>query len=248
MTGLEAALRERGVETELRILTDADQLGEIEGADAIVLDSYRSPTVIPGSIPIAVMYDGGSWPDDADLVLDGAVPANICLRPEFWDLPPREIGRVGSVLVAAGAGGEQSVAFAGAVRTVLPSSRIVLVRGPYSTSEPPEGVEVAQAPDSLAVLLRDADLAVLAAGQTMLEAAAAGTPTVAVVVVENQRRQAERLAELGAVVLAEERSVSAEVAALALDHERRRALSKTAQETVDGQGARRIAALVEQLA
>ena len=86
------------------------------------------------------------------------------------------------------------------------------------------------------------------AGQTMLEAAAAGTPTIAIPVAVNQRRQAARLAALGGVVLAEPDALVDEVETLARDVERRRALSRTAQEVVDGQGARRVAALVEELA
>jgi spore coat polysaccharide biosynthesis predicted glycosyltransferase SpsG len=252
-TGLAAALGERGIEATSVVLTPSDSVASVEGlesAGVVVLDSYRvSPTELPGSAPVAVFNDVGEQPNGAALVIDGANFELACLRPAFWDLPPRVIAdRVESVVVATGAGGELGASLAAEVRRVLPSASVVLVRGPYAKGEPPEGVEVAEAPESLAELLRGADLAVVAAGQTMLEAVAAGTPTVAVVIVENQRRQAERLAEVGAAVLADWGSVAEAVEALVADPERRRRLSAQAQAAIDGQGARRIAALVAELA
>ena len=90
---------------------------------------------------------------------------------------------------------------------------VVAVRGPYAKGDPPNEVEVLDAPESLAEVLLKADIAVVGAGQTMLEAAAAGTPTVSIVLVDNQRRQAEGLAALEAVVLADPRSLASEVVA-----------------------------------
>lgn len=251
-SGLAAALEERGVEVSSVVLEVPDPVGSVAGldaAEAIVLDSYRvAPRDLPTAAPVAAFHDYGEAPVGAALVIDGSNPQHACLREPFWDLPAREIAEnVAVVVVATGAGGRFGE-YAGHVRQALPAVTVLAVRGPYAKGDPPDGVEVLDAPDSLADVLVKADLAVLGAGQTMLEAAAAGTPSIAVPLVENQRRQAERLAELGAVVLAEPGAVGEQAAALAADSQRRHELSARAQAAVDGQGARRVAALVEQLA
>jgi UDP-2,4-diacetamido-2,4,6-trideoxy-beta-L-altropyranose hydrolase len=249
-TGLTAALRERGVDATFVVLTAADPPGGLDSVDVVVLDSYcLTPDDLRASAPVAVFHDVGEAPGGAALVIDGADFDHACLRPEYWDLAPRTLrAPVESVIVATGAGAELGPALVMEVRRALPTAIVRLVRGPYVNDPSRSDAEVFEAPDSLADLLLDADLAVVTAGQTMVEAAAAGTPTVAVVLVENQRRQAEQLAELGAVELADSAYVSAVVAALATDFDRRRRLSAQAQQTIDGQGARRVAALVEALA
>ena len=250
VTGLAAALDERGVIASIALLEQSDQTPALDAAGAVVLDSYRlTPADLPTGAPVAAFHDFGEPPAGAALVIDGSNLEHACLRPAFWDLPRREVdGQVCSVLVATGSGGALGPELATGVLRALPSAQVVLVRGPYARGQVPEGVEVAASPVSLAKLLVQSDLAVLAAGQTMLEAAAAGTPTVAVVLAENQRRQAATLAERGAVVLADRFAVADEVSALADDPDRRRRLSAQAQVAVDGQGARRVAALVEELA
>lgn len=248
MKGLAAALKERGVETESHLLESAEPPARLD-ADAIVLDSYRiGPAELNAAAPVVAFHDVGREPAGAALVVDGANFDHACLQQPYWDLPARELSdTVGLVVVAVGAAGDFGD-YAGPVRRALPTATVIAVRGPYAQGEPPKGVEVVDAPDSLAKLLSTADIAMVGAGQTMLEAAAAGTPTIAVPVAENQRRQVARLAELGGAVLSEADAVADEVEALARDVERRRALSRIAQEVVDGQGARRVAALVEELA
>jgi UDP-2,4-diacetamido-2,4,6-trideoxy-beta-L-altropyranose hydrolase len=250
--GLAAALRERGVEAETVVLDASEPVAAVDGletADAIILDSYRVvPADLPGSAPLVVFHDFEEPPAGAALVIGGTSFEHACLRPEFWNLPAREIGeRVESVVVATGAGGVLGVELASAVRAALPAATVSLVRGPYAEGDPPSGVDLIVAPTSLAEVLSAADVAVVGAGQTMLEAAAAGTPTIAVALVENQRRQAHRLAELGGVELSEPGAVAEAVVVLAADQDRRRSLSARAQAVVDGQGARRVAALVEDL-
>jgi spore coat polysaccharide biosynthesis predicted glycosyltransferase SpsG len=250
--GLAAALSERGIEAVCFVLSSAEAIREVDGleaADAIVLDSYRlGPTDTPGSAPVAVFRDMAEQPTGAALVIDGSNPDHACLQPVYWDLPAREPAeRVKTVLVTTGSAVAIGPELVATVREGLPEVWIRFVRGPYTTEETPSGIAPLSAPDSLADALLEADLTVVGAGQTMLEAAAAGTPTVAVVLAENQRRQAERLSGLGAVVLADTGQVAGALEALANDRERRRTLSRRAQVVVDGQGARRIAALVEQL-
>jgi spore coat polysaccharide biosynthesis predicted glycosyltransferase SpsG len=105
-------------------------------------------------------------------------------------------------------------------------------------------VELIDAPDSLLEPLLAADIVVSAAGQTMLEAAACGTPCVALPLAHNQREQAVRLANLGAVRLVdppEPVTVVAAVGELAADTEAQLSLSRTSQRAVDGYGAVRVA-------
>jgi spore coat polysaccharide biosynthesis predicted glycosyltransferase SpsG len=97
----------------------------------------------------------------------------------------------------------------------------------------------------------EADLVVTAAGQTMLEAVATGAPTVALPLVENQARQAELLAERGAVRLVSSEDVSELTSAaveLARSTDARRALSANGQAAVDGYGALRVAYHLARLA
>ena len=247
--GLTAALRERGVEVDAQVLEATEHVQRLEAADVVVLDSYRvQPEDLSTTAPVVAFHDAGDPPAGAVLVVDGTSFEHACLRPAFWNLPARQVSdAVELVVVSTGGGGEAWADYPGHVRRAVPHATVVAVRGPYARGNPPDEVEVLDAPGSLAEVFLKADIAVVGAGQTMLEAAAAGTPTVSVVLVDNQRRQAERLAALEAVVLADPRSLASKVMALSSDPEWRYRLSAHAQAAIDGQGARRVAALVEEL-
>lgn len=247
--GLTAALRERGVEVDVQVLKPTEHVQRLEAADVVVLDSYRmQPEDLSTRAPVVAFHDAGDPPDGAVLVVDGTRFEHACLKPAFWNLPAHELSdAVELVVVSTGGGGGAWADYPGHVRRALPDATVVAVRGPYAEGDPPDGVEVLDAPESLAEVFLKADIAVVGAGQTMLEAAAAGTPTVSLVLVDNQRRQAERLAALEAVVLADPRSLASEVVAVSSDSEWRHRLSARAQAAIDGQGARRVAALVEEL-
>jgi spore coat polysaccharide biosynthesis predicted glycosyltransferase SpsG len=161
------------------------------------------------------------------------------LRPPFWGLPPRAVRpALERVLVTTGGGALQAagVAIAAALKRARPDLAVALVRGPYATFDAPDGVELVDAPPSLLPALLAADVVFTAAGQTALESAATGAATVAVALVDNQRRNARALAEAGAARIVDP---GAEVQALeALD---RAALAERGQRAVDGYGALRIA-------
>ena len=230
-----------------------------EGAAALVLDSYElGGAALPAGTPVVAMHDYGPSIASAALVVSpaglGERDGYLCgfryvsLRPLFWGLPGRlQNDEVETVLVTAGAGSaaKGGVALATAARTALPDARVRLVVP--SGVKGPDTVETIEGPASLLDALLEADLVVTAGGQTMLEALAAGAPCVAVCLVENQRRQTERLASEGAIHLAEREGVGAEVAALAGDAERRRDLVRKGRELVDGFGALRIAFHVDRL-
>ena len=84
----------------------------------------------------------------------------------------------------------------------------------------------------------------------MLEAAAAGTPCLALPVAKNQRGQAQLLARLGAIRAVDPPRVSDATTiavALARDPNQRRELSERSQAAVDGYGALRVAFQIDRL-
>ncbi len=110
----------------------------------------------------------------------------------------------------------------------------------------PHAVEVAVDVADMAARLAACDLAVTAAGGTLLELARVGTPAIAIVVADNQAPGACALAEAGAVVnlgrheILDPDAIAAAVAVLAGDADRREALVRRATALVDGQGAARV--------
>lgn len=263
--GSEAAFERDGIAWAPRALGD---MPDLRGHVALI-DSYELPHELiermAESASIVFMDDHGDVPNGAALIVSvaGSTEAGArrmtgfeyaALRPHFWGLPPRGVGESATrVLVTVGSGqlADAGGRIAGAIAGALPDARVTLVRGPYSHAETPAGVETLDAPSSLLEPLLDADLVVSAAGQTMLEATAAGTPCIALPFVDNQRRQAERLSEAGAVRLVDPPKpapVADAVRDLAADPGGRRALSRTGQEVVDGYGALRVAFAISELA
>lgn len=263
--GLERPLRLDGVDW-----TPAATPAELDApsAGALLVDSYvlgaDDLATLAEAAPLAVLHDFGDHAAAASLVIDvGAAgedsrsrlcgPRYACLRSMFWGVPERTVREtVSHVVVSTGGGdlGSASTALAETTRDALSGARVSLIRGPYAEAEPPAGVEVIQSPEHPAAILATADLAVTAAGQTLLEAAAMGTPSIAVPVVENQRRNALRLAEGGAVRLVEQAGapLAAALGELAEQPRLRRELAIRAQAAVDGFGALRVAFRLEQLA
>jgi UDP-2,4-diacetamido-2,4,6-trideoxy-beta-L-altropyranose hydrolase len=118
-------------------------------------------------------------------------------------------------------------------------------------SEHPERV-AATAGDELPAALARSDIAVLAGGTTLWEAATLGVPTVAVVVAENQLAPACAAAEQGALILSDARrgcdadSVTSAVLMLTSDRERRLRMTRAGQELVDGHGRTRVVRALEE--
>src|SRR5579862_4436870 len=170
---------------------------ELPESHIAVIDSYRLPREVLERAAekhrLVVMHDFGGVPLGAALVVSAAGPPSIDrtrlsgfefapLRPQFWGLPPRTIGPVvAQVLVTTGSGQFADVGdeAARALAAALPEVTVKLVCGPHSDFDSTAGVEILVAPPSLLEPLLAADLVVSAAGQTMLEAAAAGTPCIA---------------------------------------------------------------------
>jgi spore coat polysaccharide biosynthesis predicted glycosyltransferase SpsG len=98
--------------------------------------------------------------------------------------------------------------------------------------------------NAVADLMKSCDLAVASASMVACELAALGIPSLLVVGSEDQRCNARAFAEAGAAVVADLARVDLlveEARRLVDDQEKRRALSTTANQLVDGMGALRVA-------
>lgn len=259
--GLDSPIRRYGIAWQPT--TDPDPAG----ADVIVLDSYRVTdelgTRLASVAPVIAFVDDDRDLPEATLVIRSgsatgqegelAGPPFSCLGPEFWSgISRRPASSVKRALVTTGGGDHTNVGptLAYGIRHALPRTEVVLVRGPFA---PPvdilDGIRTVSAPHGLFDLLVEADIAVSAAGQTMLEALAVGTPCVGLVTAENQARQATALQTIGAVTVARsvEEAASASCA-LAADFSVRRKQALAGQAAVDGQGALRVSNAILELA
>jgi spore coat polysaccharide biosynthesis predicted glycosyltransferase SpsG len=236
--------------------------------EVVVLDSYRIPTELVSGIGenhrLVALHDQGTPPPGAALVVSVGGPSRddphwagglsyAALRPGYWGLPQRALSdRVERILVTTGSGfSDAGSAIAQAIATTLPDTTVRLVVGPHAGVVTPPDLETLVSPTSLLEPLLDADVVVSSAGQSALEAVAAGTPCIALPLVDNQLAQAERLASAGAVRLVdppEPADVAAACLNLARDRGARHELSRNGQSAVDGYGALRVAFAITRLA
>ena len=165
------------------------------------------------------------------VTLGAADPLNVtaaviaCIDPA---LPPQA-----EIIVVVGGSNPHADAIA-AHAARLPNSRVLRDPG-----------------DSMPRLMATADLAVCAGGSTMWEMACMGVPFIPIVIAENQRQAAMAMARDGYPAIeaaAVERELPAVVAALAADPSRREALSRRGRQLVDGRGAERVCAALQELA
>ena len=117
----------------------------------------------------------------------------------------------------------------------------------------PCSVEVRRSPSDMAGLMAWADAAVAAAGSTTWELLYMGVPTLSLVIAENQRAIARRLADDGVVVnlgwhadLAPA-DIAVVVGPLLAQEHRRAEMSRRGRALVDGQGAARVVQAMRQL-
>jgi hypothetical protein len=209
-----------------------------------LLAAFSDALPHPGAAGIVIGPQYGPGHDDPGLEF-------ACLRRPFWDVAARALPDLPErVLVTTGGGDLGGLAGRTAAHLSgrLPQVEIELVWGPGFAGEPPPGVTVLDRPASLLEPLLRADAVACTGGQTMLEAAATGTPAVVLEGAPNQRLQIARLAAREAILLVEEDEVPAALEALLGSAAQRRELSRRGQEAVDGHGALRIAAELAALA
>lgn len=232
----------------------------LSGADCAVIDSYQAGEDVyreaSASTKVAVYFDDTArmcYP--RGIIVNGMPEADSLgfgqtwergllsgaryqvIRSEFRDAPAKTIQpRVRSLLVIAGgtdATGARA-AMAAAAADAYPGADIDVI------GEPRTAAAIRQA-------MAEADIAVSAAGQSLYELAALGTPTVALCVADNQLAQACALERAGTLLLAGDwrepgaaRRVSEALVRLA-DVSTRAAMSRSGRRLIDGRGARRVA-------
>ena len=190
-------------------------------------------------------------------------PRFALLGREFVGPVEREIGEsVRRLLLILGGATPAALmgALAGVARQALPGTAIDLVVGPAGAGPSAvaaalsglDGVTLHPAPESVRPLMLAADLAITGGGFTLFELAATGTPAVGVELAPNQRANLGGMARGGTLVVAGKadeaglaEAVGRALRTLALDVERRRAMSGRGLEMVDGQGAARVAEAIQ---
>ncbi len=242
---------------------------------AVVVDSYAATPELVADLRSAGAYvaaidDLGDGPVPADLVVNGAYgaerlryrglpetvfllgPAYALLEPAYAAAPQRSPRRpVGRVLVTLGGegGGAPLGEAVAAVARAVPHATLDVVVGPFGAEPVTDGGRflMHRALPSLRPLLLVTDLAVTAAGMTLYECLASGTPAVALCLADNQRRNFKELGQAG-LVLAGQPDLEAAVARLAGDEALRESMSAQGRDVVDGNGASRVAAEIARTA
>lgn len=228
-------------------------------------------------VKVAAMDDIGRA-HDCDLVIDPGLgrtaadypgraevlagPKYALLRPEFTETRPDRRG--GRVLVSLGltdVGGITAYALARLATTEgWTEADVVLGAGAESleyvreaaTHDPRIRLHVET--KEMARLTAEADLAIGAGGGSVWERACLGLPTLLLILAENQRPMAKRLAEAGAVLAVDvadadfEAQFDRALASLLSDAALRASLSTASRTLCDGQGAIRVARAILALA
>ena len=189
-----------------------------------------------------------------------AGPAYAILRDEFDAVDPGRPRQALKNLLITFGGGDDRGAIAFALSTLDdPMFASLKVRVVSGGSNPRNGSNQALAdqlkhiqieyiiqPDSMAVLLCLADLALMAAGTTCYEAARCGVPMLLVSIADNQTSQAEAFerlgcaAYLGTSILLTASVLRSALAALMVNTDELQRMSVAAGKAVDGLGVRRV--------
>jgi UDP-2,4-diacetamido-2,4,6-trideoxy-beta-L-altropyranose hydrolase len=277
--GVAETLEHAGKASARVVVTDSyDLTGDYHAAVMRAVRVVAIDDLAERALPVDLVVNGSAGAEH--LAYRGAAstqylvgPRYMLLRPEFGEWSGRATQeRVHRVLVMTGGGDVHGLAPRLARWTIetLGDVDVDVVLGPMVAAAPPETLTAhgrqmfawpARAtlhrdPEDIRSLMRSADLAVCAGGQTLYELAATGTPAVAVQAAANQTKNLAALAAAGTVVVAGAASdpdlqtnVTTALTTLANAPDRRAMMTDRGRHAVDGQGAARvahaIAALVE---
>lgn len=232
--------------------------------DVVVVDAYAAADRLlrelraAGAI-VAAIDDLGDRELAIDVVVNRAragyaeIPGRrLLLGPQFAlldagfaELPDRAIRPAASRVLVTLGGEEAADALAEAVAAVgraLPEASVDVVVGPFAHSAPAGSVRVTvhRGLPTLRGLLLEADLAVTAAGMTMYECLAAGTPAVVRLQADNQKPAFDEL-KGNRLIVPSEPDLAAAIRRVAGDAALRADLSARGRAAVDGRGAFRVA-------
>jgi UDP-2,4-diacetamido-2,4,6-trideoxy-beta-L-altropyranose hydrolase len=191
-------------------------------------------------------------------ILAGATYA--LLRPEFARERPAALerrqagGPVRRILVSMGTAdpGGITARIVDQVLTAAPQCAVDAVLGPQATSldqvrklaETHSTVSVHVDSERMAELMRDADLAIGAAGSTSWERCCLGLPAIVFAVADNQRLGAENLELAGAALLANSPDDVPELLRRLEDEPSRASMIAAAAAITDGLGAQEVAEII----
>ncbi|MBI5231870.1 MAG: hypothetical protein HY876_06870 [Coriobacteriales bacterium] len=231
-----------------------------EGVDLAVVDSYIAPSDVYEAVratvrlsvylddtarlayPSGVVVNGNPRAADLGFDLRNAPrlllgPRYQLLRSEFRNQAPRQVrDRVSRVLLVSGGSNIEDARerMAQAVADACPRAILDVVDSPRSALQ-------------MKRAMLECDVAVSAAGQTLYELAATGTPCIAVCVADNQVAQARAFEDAGALSLAGilgSEPVFDRIPALLEELEdpsARESMARAGQSLIDGEGAERVA-------
>jgi UDP-2,4-diacetamido-2,4,6-trideoxy-beta-L-altropyranose hydrolase len=216
----------------------------------------------------------GRAPEDYDGLVPGAClilsgSRYALLRPQFARARRRALSRrtgttAERVLVSMGGGDPDNVT--SLVLKGLENSgieaRVDVVMGtaaPYlndvrvqaAAMEPPAQVRVDV--NDMASLMADTDLAIGAAGTTSWERCCLGLPSIVMVIADNQRLISEKLQQAGAAWVlgrfpaVDAKAIATAVSSLCADADSLLCMSNAAADVCDGQGARRVREILENM-
>jgi spore coat polysaccharide biosynthesis predicted glycosyltransferase SpsG len=240
----------------------------VEPIDIVVADSYRwsadDDTNALANVRLFVrILDGSTGEIRPHVVVDGAPGADAhtyrgpSIRARFvgptFALVPRAFRATGqargdrAVVSLGGAGSDALDAIVAALRDIGYRG-VDVVLGPFASVTSLADVDVHRGlrPTGVASLFAAARLGVVGGGQTLLQAAAAGLPSIAVVLADNQLSQVRAMERAGALVAAIDRldrvTLGETIRARAVPDAGHSEAAARATALVDGFGADRAAA------
>lgn len=245
--------------------------------DLVVGDSYRLTKAGWARLRrhgrrLLVIDDFGTFSGPCDWILNGHVyasrpllrnpigaslllgPAFLPLRREYWKPARlrRASGRIKRVLVTMGGGASAAAAARAAeiAAEVLPHAEIQAIAGPFSNAAGRAVANVAWQRElpSLRAALEDSDVVICNGGQTMYEAAFAGTPALAARLARNQEGNLRGLTAAGCALALGGPALPRYALLLAAALRRldrspalRRSMGDAGRTLIDGRGALRVA-------
>lgn len=195
--------------------------------------AQKGRDINPSAKKILVMQGAADTRGIMDYALEKMEAGNYNI-----DVPVLAQGKMLGHATAPAEGGEYEVTvIAGPAFRKIPEAR--------------KGVRILQHVENIHGLMLGADIAITAAGMSLLELLCLGTPTITLCAERFEEETAQRLEDLGATInlgfgpYIQPHTIRNAVESLAKDFEKRERMREIGQKLVDGKGAQRVADLIE---